>query len=391
MSPPARPAMSIARLLLCFSHLRWNFVQQRPQHLLTRASRTRQVLFVEEPVHEDGAVPRLDLHPQASGVIVCVPVLATGTTQAEAIVLQRGLIDDLLAERPADKLIAWYYTPMALAFSDHLAPDATVYDCMDELSAFRGAPASLVAEERRLFGRADLVFTGGRSLYEVKRTRHHSVHALPSSIDAPHFASARGRERKTTTPVLGWFGVIDERMDVDLVGRMADLRPDWRFVMVGPVVKIDPAVLPRRPNIDWAGPRSYQSLPDVLADWDVGLMPFALNDSTRCISPTKTPEFLAAGVPVVSTPIADVVSPYGDAGLVAIASDAEGFVRAAETLMTRHRGSWLERVDRHLAGMSWDRTWGAMDTLVADVLARRDEGTETAARSLPAFEGTSRV
>jgi glycosyltransferase involved in cell wall biosynthesis len=262
---------------------------------------------------------------------------------------------------------------MAMAFSAHIPADLTIYDNMDELSAFRGASSELLAYEEELFGRADLVFTGGMSLYEAKRDRHSSVHAFPSSIEFAHFSVARsmtGEEPRDQAaiagPRLGFFGVIDERMDVDLVGRIAALRPDWQLVMIGPVVKIDPASLPRRPNIHWIGSKSYAELPNYLAGWDVGLMPFAINEATRFISPTKTPEFLAAGLPVVSTEIRDVVRPYGEKGLVEIADTAEKMVAAAERLLARPRQPWLSKVDRHLAAGSWDSTWTAMGRLIAD-------------------------
>lgn len=402
MSPPERrPAPTRVRaprrLLACFSHLRWDFVHQRPQHLLARAARRGPVQFVEEAVHEHGAAPRMETRPRAEGVTVAVPVLPAGAAPAEAEALQRALVDELLAAHPADRTVHWYYTPMALAFTDHLAPDACVYDCMDELSAFRGASPRLRGLEGRLFDRADLVFTGGRSLYEAKRGRHHSVHCFPSSIDAAHFARARAPapdpegQAGLPRPRLGWFGVIDERMDLGLVAAVADARPDWTLVMVGPVAKIDPADLPRRPNIRWLGPRPYAELPDHLAGWDVGFMPFALGEATRFISPTKTPEFLAAGVPVVATPVADVVRPWGEAGLVEIAATADEVVRRAEALMRRPRGAWLERVDARLAGMSWDRTWAGMDALVEAALGRADAAPEAAAalRAPPAGRDAS--
>src|SRR5215204_3870526 len=257
---------------------------------------------------------------------ITVPVLPEGLTAAEGLLALRGLVDRLLAREDESPRILWYYTPMALAFTSHLECDLCVYDNMDELSAFRGASQEMIDNEAELFRRADVVFTGGMSLYEAKRNRHANVHGLPSSIDFDHFSKARrmrdaepADQAAIPHPRLGFFGVIDERMDIDLVAAVADLRPDWHLVMIGPVVKIDPATLPQRANIHWLGGKSYSDLPRYLSGWDVGFMPFALNESTRFISPTKTPEFLAAGVPVVSTPITDVVRPYGEKGLVEIA------------------------------------------------------------------------
>jgi glycosyltransferase involved in cell wall biosynthesis len=367
LSEPLEPDAT----LVCFSHLRWNFVTQRPQHLLRRAARHYRVLFIEEPLFEAVDAPRITLSRDAAGVTVATPVLPWGTDEGSAEALQRELIDDLLAgEAPGEQLF-WYYTPMAFGFSAHHRPALCVYDCMDDLSGFRFAPPQLVEREAALLRRADLVFTGGHSLYEAKRGRHASVHAFPSSIDAAHFGKARrsgGREPHDqaglSRPRLGFFGVIDERMDLELVDRMAALRPAWQFVMIGPVAKVDADSLPRRDNIHWLGGRDYEQLPDYLGGWDVGLMPFALNEATRFISPTKTPEFLAAGVPVVSTPIVDVVRSYGRSGLVEIAADADHMVAKAEALLARPEAGWLERVDSHLAALSWDRTWADMHALM---------------------------
>jgi glycosyltransferase involved in cell wall biosynthesis len=367
-----------ADTIFCFSHLRWNFVYQRPQHLLSRAALTHTVYFIEEPIFQDGISPHLAMEQTSEGVCVAVPMLPHGLNGPQVVKAQKELVDQLSASRTGGRLISWYYTPMALPFSRDLAEDVCVYDNMDELSAFRGAPPRMVAMERELFRRADVVFTGGQTLYEAKRGRHANVHAFPSSIDAAHFGKARRQDVQALPdqdglphPRLGFFGVIDERMDVDLVGRAAQLRPDWQFIMIGPVVKIDPATLPQRPNLHWLGGKSYQELPAYLAGWDAGIMPFALNESTRFISPTKTPEFLAAGVPVVSTAITDVIRPYGDLGLVEIANTAEDFVTKAELLLTRPKEAWLSRVDRHLSTMSWDLTWNRMSQHIDKAPARR--------------------
>ncbi len=363
-----------APLLVCFSHLRWDFVWQRPQHLLMRAAKHYRVVVVEEPVFKPAVTAHIEISHRPGGITIALPVLPKGLAEAEVIRAQRRLVDQLLAREPEAGRIFWYYTPMALAFTAHLECDLCVYDNMDELSAFRGASQELLALEQKLFDKADLVFTGGMSLYEAKRSRHHSVHPFPSSIEFDHFSKARRIAQEPQDqaaiprPRLGFFGVIDERMDIDLVGAAAALRPDWHFVMIGPVVKIDPASLPRRPNIHWIGGKSYADLPRYLSGWDVGFMPFALNEATRFISPTKTPEFLAAGVPVVSTPINDVVRPYGEKGLVEIARTAQEVVAKAETLLARPKEAWLQRVDRHLAAGSWDKTWASMHRLMTSAI-----------------------
>lgn len=359
--------------LICLSHLRWNFVFQRPHHLMTRFARQRRVFYLEEPI-EDAAVSRIDVSIE-SGVRVAVPHVPPGLDADGVVEVQRTLLDALLAAHHVRSCALWYYTPMALPFSRHLSPVAVLYDCMDELSAFAGAPPALHTLERELLARADAVTTGGQSLYEAKRSLHPNVHAFPSSVDVAHFARARTvREAddqvRLPRPRLGYFGVIDERMDLELLTGIADARPDWQLVIVGPVAKIDPDLLPRRANIHYLGPRRYEQLPAYLAGWDVALLPFARNEATRFISPTKTPEYLAAGRPVVSTPIRDVVRPYGERGLVSIAADAAGFVAAVEALLGEPGDARQRAADSLLASMSWDETWRRMNEVFTRAAAR---------------------
>lgn len=368
-APNQRPAFDVVVL----SHLRWNFVYQRPQHLLSRCARQHRVFFIEEPIASDGPI-RMAVTTPRPGIWVAVPHLPEGASPREAETIQRRLLDDLLAERRVRSFILWYYTPMAMAFSRHLDPLVTVYDCMDELSAFAGAPPEMHAREKALLARADLVFTGGQTLYEAKRDQHPHVFAFPSSVDAPHFARARqmtvdpADQCAIPHPRLGFFGVIDERMDLDLLAGIAQARPAWQLVLIGPVAKVDPATLPQAPNIHYLGRKEYGDLPSYLAGWEVALLPFAINESTRFISPTKTPEYLAAGKPVVSTPIRDVVQPYGVRGLVHIAGTTPEFVAAVERALREDAAARIQRADTFLGQESWDRTWERMRRLIEDVI-----------------------
>jgi glycosyltransferase involved in cell wall biosynthesis len=267
--------------------------------------------------------------------------------------------------------VLWYYTPMAVPWTDHLSRSATVFDCMDHLAGFKGAPAGLLALDAKLLRRADLVLTGGAQLYAAKRSAHHNVHCFPSSVDVAHFGTARGSasdpadQAGIAHPRLGYCGVIDERMDLDLIANAAACHPEWQFVMLGPVVKIDPETLPRRANLHYLGMKTYEELPAYLGGWDAAIMPFAHNEATRYISPTKTPEYLAAGLPVASTGIHDVVEPYGRLGLVEIGDGPAGFLAACERALATDRARHEVGADAILSQMSWDRTWAAMDALVA--------------------------
>lgn len=360
------------RLLVCFSHLPWDLVFQRPQHLLTRAARDFDVHYVEEPRSGPVAAPDLALR-RAQGVTVATPLLPEGTPEPEAAI--RRLIDAHLARINRAETIAWFYTPMALDFAGHIEADVCVYDCMDELSAFKNPPPGLVERETKLLEHADLVFTGGLSLYEAKRRRHPRVYPFPSSVDAAHFAQVKagiadpGDQAGIPRPRIGFFGVIDERMDLDLVETAAAACPDMQFVMLGPVVKIDPTSLPQAENLHWLGPKDYDSLPAYLGNWDAGWMPFALNEATRFISPTKTPEFLAAGLPLVSTAVADVVRGYGATGLVTIA-DRSSIAASLRQALAPPGEAWRRRVEAHLASMSWDRTWAEMKAHVERLSAQ---------------------
>jgi len=360
---------------------------------MTRAALTHRVLFWEEFAWADFAEPKVTLTPSPEEIIVALPQMPRELDSAEIDAVTRRLLNASLAAL-GEPAVAWFYTPMMLSFADGLRPAVTVYDCMDELSAFRGAPPRMLELEKRLLARADLVFAGGRSLYEAKRDRHRQVHCFLSSIDAGHFAAARAPRPDPTDqagiphPRIGLFGVIDERMDMELIVGLADARPAWHFVMLGPVVNIDPAILPRRPNLHWLGPQSHATLPDYLAGWQLGFMPFALNESTRFISPTKTPEFLAAGLPVVSTPVTDVVRDYGEAGLVEIAAGPEAFALAIKALLERPREAWLRSVDRRLATQSWDATWEGME---ARICQASSNGTVTPWATSPVSTATPQV
>jgi UDP-galactopyranose mutase len=376
--------------LICLSHLRWDFVYQRPQHLLSRCAKRRRVFFVEEPIFGQGPL-RLDVSKREDNLYVVVPHLPEGPLSEVTVeAILQAMIDRLIAEQSIKDYVLWYYTPMAVGWTRHLKPLATVFDCMDELSAFKFAPRSLVEREAELMRRADVVFTGGQSLYEAKRDRHPNIHAFPSSIDRAHFAQARtikedpADQARVPGPRVGFFGVVDERFDTELLDGAAALRPDWHFVVIGPVVKISEADLPRRPNIHYLGGKSYAELPRYIAGWDMAALFFARNDSTRFISPTKTPEYLAAGKPVISTSIRDVVRPYGDLGLVRIADTPEEFVRAAEEQGIGGREvdpKWLARVDEFLARQSWDKTWAEMASLIGEAVSARKG---TAARAAAA-------
>lgn len=384
LQPPQRRTERNMPHLIVFSHLRWDFVYQRPQHLMSRLARRYPVLFVEEPVHASGE-PRLEVLPGGPGVQVLRPCTAVPTAgfHDDQLPMLKSLLAGYLCEHGVDDYLVWCYTPMALPLLGSMRPRALVYDCMDELSAFAAAPRQLGQREAALLKAADLVFTGGPSLHEAKRAHGRDVHCLPSAVEALHFApppeafdseearDAAELQRDIARPRLGFFGVVDERLDRDLVATLADAHPEWQIVMVGPVAKIDPASLSQRPNLHWLGMQPYARLPFLLADWDLCLLPFAKNAATRFISPTKTLEYMAAGKPIVGTAVKDVVTLYGD--VVAIADDAQAFVRACEELLAEtpvERTAREQRMAARVAEYSWDRSVECIDALLQRHLAK---------------------
>lgn len=390
--------------LIVFCHLRWDFVFQRPQHLMTRLAEHYNILLVEEPMHTEGQA-RLEKMAVAPNITVYrphTPIHQWGFHDDQLPTLH-ALLADLVPE--GERPVVWFYTPMALPLLQGLNPSLVVYDCMDELAAFKNPPKQLLQRESALLNLADLVFTGGPSLYEAKKDRHANAHCFSSSVDAKHFRQALDAaishpdQAHIPGPRLGFYGVIDERFDTDLVRQMAAAHPEWQIVLVGPVVKIDPAELPRAANVHYMGQRNYDELPKFLAGWDLCLLPFAMNESTKFISPTKVLEYMAAEKLSVSTPITDVKVPYGD--VVAIASTPDEFIAACERMLaasTEEKARLIERMREIVANTSWDKTAGRMHELIqtttpgetrSAAAAALEAGTAARVNPLPVAQKTA--
>ncbi len=370
--------------IIVFSHLRWNFVYQRPQHLLSRMAENYKILFIEEPIfHEhDSFLETSTPAPHITVLKPHTPVAASGFHDEQLPHLIKLMRQFVTNDQPH---IAWFYTPMALPLLQELDPTLVVYDCMDELAAFKNPPKQMLQRENALFKVADLVFTGGPSLYRAKRERHANVHCFPSSVDLVHFEQALDRNNihpaheAIPGPRLGFYGVIDERVDLELIDRLAEAHPQWQIVLVGPVVKIDPAALPRRHNIHYLGQQPYKALPQFLAGWNVCLLPFALNEATRFISPTKTLEYMAAELPIVSTPVVDVVDLYGE--VVAVADSPQAFIKACEnallTTPEEHTRNIL-RMRELVSETSWNTTAEKMHELIHRTQAQKEKSLSAA-------------
>ncbi len=352
------------------SHLRWDWVWQRPQHLVSRVGRGRRTWFVEEPLavaglpeprlvtRDDGAVTRVWLEvPGEPGTHV-----GFGDPAAEPYF---RLLSETLG-LPHDARDVWLYTPMALDLALALVPRLLVYDVMDDLSSFAGAPPELLLRERQALAEASLVFTGGRSIHRGVEGHNPRTFLFPSGVDVEHYAPARTLRSPGERHVAGYVGVIDERIDLALVADLAEALPEWRIEMVGPVCKIDESALPQAPNLVYRGKQPYEALPSVMAGFDVALMPFALNDATRSISPTKTLEYLAAGLPVVSTRVPDVVADFG--AFVHLAESGVAFADACRRVR-RHDGADRDaRLAPVLARYRWDWIAAQMRRLMDEAL-----------------------
>lgn len=379
--PEPERTEAFERGIIVFSHLRWNFVWQRPQQFLSRFAAMHPILFVEEPIFDlaEGEAPRPEIHQAQENVTTLALHVPPVASQHQLETWRREAVRNAIAQQPQPQLfndpILWYYSPMDFSWTiNHFNGHTVVYDCMDELSLFHGAPKELVEEEGKLLRRADIVFVGGKNLADKKREQHNNVHFFGCGVEYQHFSQAQQQGdvpadiKDLPRPIIGWFGVIDERMNYELLAKMARLRPEWSFVLVGPVVKVDPASLPQAANIHWVGQREYRELPLYCRGYDVCMMPFALNESTRYINPTKALEYLATGRPVISTPVQDVVAQYQET--IAIAGTAEEFIAEIESALANKS----ERIDRGIErakACSWEATVAQMNQLIKDTQATR--------------------
>ena len=389
MTAHARPAGASSSFasdfpLIVQSHLRWDFVWQRPQQLLSRMAASAPVLFVEEPMLlDDVRSERLEITQPAPNVYRAVPRLPgyLRDDYDRAIATIRVLVQRAVGRGGAlagkfHDAVQWFYTPMpAPAMLGAFDERGVVYDCMDELAKFRFAPSDLSDRERLLLDNADVVFTGGHKLYLAKSRYHDNVHFFGCGVDAAHYAQARSGATLVPDdvaglprPVFGYFGVIDERLDYELLAALAAANPDASLVMVGPVVKVDPRELPRATNIHWLGQRDYRDLPRYVKAFDVCLMPFALNEATEYINPTKTLEYMAAAKPIVSTPVPDVVHNF--IPVVRVARSAEEFVAAAHAAAAAPDAAMIERGIRMAQSSSWEAVVQQMRGLIADAVVR---------------------
>jgi glycosyltransferase involved in cell wall biosynthesis len=350
--------------IVVFSHLRWNFVYQRPQHILSRLAKSYNILFIEEPFQPNAE------NEKTSSIHQVLPNLSVFNTHAENINATLKLVKENLGSQTID--IAWFYSPSFVNALHIFSFDKVVFDCMDELTLFKNAPQSLIEQEKQLMSKSDIVFTGGKSLYSAKQKHHHNVHCFPSSVDRKHFEKAQNGIKVPeemdafSSIVVGYYGVVDERIDYELLEKTAQLCPTVDFVLIGPFAKVNPESLPSLPNIHFLGMRNYEQLPNYLKRFDIAMMPFAMNDSTKFISPTKTLEYMAGGKSIISTPVYDVVRDYDKH--IEIVENAEQFATAINKLICQHKASHCLKYREILDRTSWDNTVSRMQNLMEQLI-----------------------
>jgi UDP-galactopyranose mutase len=343
------------------SHLRHDGVWQRPHHVLARLGLRVPVLYVEEQL---GSGDDHDTLEPLKAFDVLRPL-----RRAPAPGIDGATLAAVRAWCGRRRPLVWLYSPMLLALADAFDTAPLVYDCMDDLAAFAFAPPEMRAREAELLARAGVVFAGGRSLFARRAGQARHLVLAPSGVEFERFAQAAAGPPHPalaglSRPVFGYFGVLDERIDLATVAALGDTI--GTTVMIGPVAKIDSASLPRGPRLRYPGQVDYGELPRFLAGFDVAIMPFALNAATASISPTKTPEYLAGARPVVSTPIADVIADYGTA--VRFAATPSEF---AEACAEEARAPDRERVARGLLlarHAGWDAVVERMLTALRTLL-----------------------
>lgn len=362
----------IMQNILCFSYERWDSVCQRPQHILTRLSRENNVYYFEEP--KDGSADIYEVELQEGVFIIKIYINFKEENRNQRL---SKLIDRIINDHGINSYSCWHYTTMALAYTSQLKPELTVYNCLRESSYFRFSQPEFPVLEDELFERADIVFTGGKLHFEANKNRHDNIHLIAGGVDKYHFKAARYNtvdpedQKQIGSPRFGFSGVIDERFNKNLLKELSDEKPDWNFVIIGQILGIDVNDLPRADNIYYLGPKKYAELPKYYSHWDIAMLMFATNHSTEFYSSIETLEYLAAGVPVISTPVNEVVQEYGDSHLVYIANDAESFIKYGERELSKIcRKEWLAKADQLLADKSWDNTFEEMRFLLDNIKKR---------------------
>jgi glycosyltransferase involved in cell wall biosynthesis len=371
--------------IIVHSHLGWDWVWQRPQQFHSRLSQRHKILFVEGPVARTGlTAAQVTLREVADYPNIVVLQMEMPeerwTDGAWVDKERRRLVESLLAGPLGADFqdpVQWFYDPMAVtAFAGHLNESAIVYDCMDQLSKFRGAPAELVRRERELLAIADVVFAGGPKIWKDKRNHNANCYSVGCGVDVEHFGKARQASTvvpqdiaNLPRPIYGYIGVVDERIDYDLVAELAEKNAGGSVVMVGPWTKVDPAAFPRRDNLHWLGQRDYGLLPAYVKGFDVCLMPFALNEATEFINPTKALEYMATERPIVSTAIEDVILQFED--VVKVARTREDFVWRCERAANVPNVVAIRRGLKLAKANTWGSIVSQLESQVTDVLNNR--------------------
>jgi len=382
------------KTIICFSHLTWDRnLFQRPQQLMLRFSKRFNVLYVSGYSCRQFFIDlfrRKKTHSYhvTDNLAVYSPFALPPIKKYSSITIRLNkILLSFLVKRRLKKLkfkdpILWIYHPRYIDAIGKFKEELIIYDCMDDftslLSDYEDRERN-IKDERALLKKADMVFAGGYSIAELKRDSREHIHVFPSAVEIYHFKKARSDNLEMPDditdiphPILGYWGAIDERVDHELLKRLAMKHPEWSIVLLGPIVRHkagDLSYLKEIKNIFWLGPKDYSLLPNYAKAFDVCLIPFVLSREGKFLSPTKTLEYLATGKPVVSTPITDVVRFYD--GVVGIADGPDEFGMAVRRCMEEDNASMKQKRICFTENKSWEDTAEKMEKLILDKIEEK--------------------
>jgi glycosyltransferase involved in cell wall biosynthesis len=374
-----------AQDIICFAH-DWGGDPTSKTHIMRLLAKKSRVLWVNSiamrrPVASKSDARRLitKLRRAFAGCVEVEPNIFVvnplvlplpGSALAQrlnGVLLERSLrrtLSKLSFARP----ILWTFLPTMNRLVGRLGERLLVYHCVDKYSEFSGVPRdAIVAMERDLVKRADLVFTSAARLLEECRPLNPHTHFITHGVDTAHFGRALDPQTPVPDdlagirkPVAGFFGLIADWVDLPLIRSLARERPDWSFVLIGKAAT-DLAPLQGLSNVHWLGQKPYTELPGYCRGFDVALIPFVQNELTLRVNPLKLREYLAAGLPVVSTPLPEI-SRYD--GLVRLATRREEFIGGIEAALAERSPELAGRRFEAMRGESWEARVADMARLI---------------------------
>ncbi len=364
--------------IVCFSDISWNVKFQRPHQLFSQAKRINIIIFIEKPLLQRSGKPNHFISRVSDNILILTPVITDEDPESTIHETVEQLLTEKLKSHNTTEYICWYYSPKAINYSQKLTPKLIIFDCMDECCGYEGADTEVNESEKKLLEVTDLVFTGGRSLCNAKKLLHKNVHLFPDSIDYERFngntKQAKKNIIKKPAAKIGYFGVIDERLDLNLLDKIAANKPKWKFEIAGPIVENMHGKLPERKNITFTGDIRDEEIPSIIGEWDAAILPYSKNNSTENTAPSRLLVYFAANKNIVSTSINDIVHYFGENGMVRIADEPDDFVKALEAAIKyKPEAEWQKKVDSIIRKTTWEKTWNGMSKKINKLLSDTDQ------------------